>query len=95
MSQHLAGYVDTRLAERLATTINACKVVLMVLVALGTLASIALVQSDIGVFVLLYGAVSAVSIYVTFGWLEHTLRLLIGIAYNTAEGADLIPYSEE
>lgn len=95
MSQQYAGYVDTRLAQRLASTINTCKVVMIGLVALGTLAGAVLVQSGIAVVFLLYGAVSAVSIYVTFGCLEHTLRLLIGIAYNTAEGADLISHSED
>ena len=30
------------------------------------------------------GFVSIVGVYVVFGWFEHTLRMLIGIAENTS-----------
>ena len=31
-----------------------------------------------------HGAVAALSIYVTMGWLQKTLLMLVGIAKNTA-----------
>lgn len=95
MSQQYAGYVDTRLAHRLASTINTCKVILIALIAVGAIGGSVVAPTELAVAFGLYGAVCAVSIYVTFGWLEHTLRLLIGIAFNTAEGADLISHSED
>lgn len=86
MSDH-AGFVDVGPARRLANAIATAKTVLIVIAAggavLGTIGG--------GAVVLLFGFVAIVSIYVTFGWLEHTLRLLVGIAFNTAEAADLEP----
>jgi hypothetical protein len=90
-----AGYVDPLPAKRLANLIGTIKAVLIALVALGTLVAVVeITSSTYGGSVLLpilSGVVSATTIYVTFGWLEQTLRLLIGIAYNTAESADLVP----
>ncbi|GAA5130837.1 hypothetical protein GCM10023339_61950 [Alloalcanivorax gelatiniphagus] len=87
-----AGYVDVLPAKRLANAIGTVKAVLIGLVVLGSVvvAFGSGVGSDGVVLVLLYGLVTSVSIYVTFGWLEQTLRLLVGIAYNTAESADLM-----
>ena len=85
-----AGYVDVLPAKRLANTISTVKAVLIGLVVLGTILLVLLMGSDAVVLLVVYGFVSVVSIYVTFGWLEQTLRLLIGIAYNTAESADLM-----
>ena len=90
-----AGYVDVLPAKRLANTIGTVKVVLIGLVVIGSAITAANVGSDgAGLLVLVYGFVSAVSVYVTFGWLEQTLRVLIGIAYNTAESADLMAPAE-
>lgn len=85
-----AGYVDALPAKRLANSIATVKAVLIGLTLLGTILLALLMGSDAVVVVIVYGFVSVVSIYVTFGWLEQTLRLLIGIAYNTAESADLM-----
>ena len=85
-----AGYVDVLPAKRLANTIATVKAVLIGLSLLGTILLILLMGSDAVVVMIVYGFVSVVSIYVVFGWLEQTLRLLIGIAYNTAESADLM-----
>lgn len=85
-----AGYVDVLPAKRLANAIATVKAVLIALAMLGTILLALSMGSDAVVVVIVYGFVSMVSIYVTFGWLEQTLRLLIGIAYNTAETADLM-----
>lgn len=90
-----AGYVDVMPAKRLANAIGTIKAVLIGLVLLVTVLAAANIGSDVFVLVLVYGVVSAVSIYVTFGWLEQTLRLLVGIAYNTAETADLMAPDED
>ncbi|WP_457189274.1 hypothetical protein [Nocardioides sp. P5_E3] len=61
------------------------------LIALGALVGGLMSGTAIGFGILVvYGAVSALAAYVIFGWLEQTLELLIGIAFNTAEGAKLI-----
>lgn len=89
-----AGYVDVLPAKRLANTIGTVKVVLMVLAALGPVALL-FASPELAVLAILYGLVAVGIIYVTFGWLEHTLRLLVGIAYNTAESADLMAVVDE
>lgn len=99
MSVFQAGdVVDTRPARRLAGTIDTVKRLLLALVLLGTgLAVVAGIGTadEGGLFLafgaLLYGLIVAVSIYVTFGWFEHTLRLLVGIAHNTADAAGFTP----
>lgn len=85
-----AGYVDVLPAKRLANSIATVKAVLIALTVLGAILLVVRVESGAWLVVMIYGFVSVVSIYVTFGWLEQTLRLLIGIAYNTAESADLM-----
>jgi hypothetical protein len=94
--------MDTRPARRLAGTIASVKTLLLFLVGLGILIVVGagLWTADDGGLVLalgglLYGLISAVSIYVTFGWLEHTLRLLVGIAHNTADAAGFEPVEGE
>ncbi len=84
-----AGHVDVVPAARLANTIGTVKLVLVVLVAVVSVLVAA--TSYAGLFPLIWGLVVALSIYITFGWLEQTLRLLIGIAYNSAESAGLGP----
>jgi hypothetical protein len=85
-----AGYVDVLPAKRLANAIATVKAVLIGLSVLGTILLTFFMRSEAVVVVIVYGLVSVVLLYVTFGWLEQTLRLLIGIAYNTAESADLM-----
>ena len=85
-----AGYVDVLPAKRLANAIATIKAVLICLAVLGSVLLASSLGSDAVFIVIIYGFVSVVSIYVTFGWLEQTLRLLIGIAFNTAESADLM-----
>jgi hypothetical protein len=85
-----AGYVDVQPAKRLANAIATIKAVLIGLAVLGSILLASSLGSDAVFIVIIYGFVSVVSIYVTFGWLEQTLRLLIGIAFNTAESADLM-----
>jgi hypothetical protein len=85
---------DTRPARRLAGTIGTIRTVLLGLVGLGVLLVSFTAGYPVGVRaavpvligVWIYGVISAATIYVLFGWLEHTLRLLIGIAHNTADG---------
>ncbi len=89
-----AGYVDVLPAKRLANAIGTVKAVLIGLVVVGTLVVAFGSGSNAVILVLLYGLVTSVSIFVTFGWLEQTLRLLVGIAYNTAESADLMTADE-
>lgn len=86
-----AGFVDVGPARRLASAIDTIRVLLMILAGVGTLAGVANADGAFAAIVLIYGLVAVVSIYVTFGWLESTLRLLVGIAYNTAEAANLEP----
>src|SRR5688572_9508321 len=85
-----AGYVDVLPAKRLANAIATVKAVLIGLAVLGSILLAMSLGSGAVLVVVIYGFVTVVSIYVTFGWLEQTLRLLIGIAYNTAESADLM-----
>lgn len=89
-----AGYVDVLPAKRLANAISTIKAVLIGLAVLGSILLTLSLGSDAVLVVLIYGVVTVASIYVTFGWLEQTLRLLIGIAYNTAESADLMTTEE-
>jgi len=89
-SNPYAGYVDVLPAKRLANAIASVKAVLIGLTVLGSVLVAMSLGSGAVLVVIIYGFVSVVSIYVTFGWLEQTLRLLIGIAYNTAESADLM-----
>jgi hypothetical protein len=42
-----------------------------------------------------YGLIASVAVYVMVGWLGHTLLLLIGIAYNTAESAGMLSAQED
>ena len=84
-----AGYVDVLPAKRLANAIGTVKAVLMGLTVLGAVLLLGS-SPDAGVVAVLWAVVAISTIYVTFGWLEQTLRLLIGIAYNTAESADLM-----
>ena len=39
----------------------------------------------ISLLVWMYGIVVAVAVYVTMGWLQQTLLMLVGIAKNTAK----------
>lgn len=98
MSVWQAGDVtDTRPARRLAGTIGTVKTVLLVLVGLGVLLLSVTVAYPAGaraagpvlVVVWAHGVISAATIYVLFGWFEQTLRLLIGIAHNTADSPGL------
>ena len=88
-SNPYAGYVDVLPAKRLANAIATVKAVLIGLAVVGSVL-VGISSGGTLLVVIIYGVVSVVSIYVTFGWLEQTLRLLIGIAYNTAESADLM-----
>lgn len=89
-----AGYVDVLPAKRLANAIGTVRTVLMALVALGAVFLI-LNAPGLELLAVLYALVALGTVYVTFGWLEQTLRLLIGIAYNTAESADLMAAAGE
>lgn len=89
----IAGYCDTKPARRLIKTIALLQGLSLVLIALGTLLAAFAASASGGGFVilvLLYGAIAGVSTFVVFGWLEQTLELLVGIAFNTAEGADMM-----
>jgi hypothetical protein len=89
-----AGHCDTRRAQRLTTTILVVRFVLTALIALlVTLLIIFSVAVDrefspVNVLQIFGGAIIALTVYVTFGWLEQTLVLLIGIAFNTAEASN-------
>ena len=72
--------MDVLPAKRLANAIAT----LICLAVLGSVLLASSLGSDAVFIVVIYGFVSVVSIYVTFGWLEQTLRLLIRIAFNTA-----------
>lgn len=85
-----AGYVDVLPAERLANLIATARTALVVLVlvvgiVLGVTSGASLWPP------VLVGLAAALTIHVTFGWLEQTLRLLVGIARNTAEAAGVGP----
>ena len=91
MSVFQAGDItDTRPARRLADTIEMLKRLLLALVVVGVgLGVVAGLNGGVLVMLVsaLYGLVAAATIYVMFGRFEHTLRLLIGIAHNTADAA--------
>jgi hypothetical protein len=89
----VAGFVDTRPARRLANNIESLKSLLLILTALATIGGMIGVGGDapgLAIIFAIYGVISGVSIYVFFGWLENTLRLLTGIAYNTAFSAGVM-----
>jgi hypothetical protein len=89
---HLAGYCDTRTAQRLTNTIFSIRIVLTSLIVLMSARAAYIAyeaESSLLLLVIGVGAMMALSVYVTFGWLEQTLVLLIGIAHNTAQEANV------
>jgi hypothetical protein len=72
-------YVDE--VGRFLSTIRVTRVVLLVLIAVGTVLG-AIIASELFLVPLVYGAVSALGVYVVVGWLEHSLRLLCGVYVN-------------
>jgi hypothetical protein len=87
------GSVSTGGATRLVYVIGMLKWIAMVVIALGVAgaAALALAGGDssfgpaLSLLVLVYGVVAALAVYVTMGWLQQTLLMLIGIAKNTAK----------
>jgi hypothetical protein len=82
----IADHVTSRAASCLAHTIGMVKIVLISLIALGTLLAMPDSESLGLIMIVLAGSASAACVYVVFGWLEHTLLLLMEIADNTAAG---------
>jgi hypothetical protein len=88
------GTVSTGAATRLVYTIGFIKWVTLGLIALGVLGGTALSFAGdnpfggaVSLIVWIYGAATALTIYVFMGWLQQTLLMLlmlIGIAKNTA-----------
>ena len=86
-----AGSVGTGGATRLVYTIGIIKWVMLAVIVVGVLGGtmLSLVGDNpfggaLSLFVWVYGAVAALSIYVTMGWLQQTLLMLVEIAKNTA-----------
>jgi hypothetical protein len=90
MSEH-PGLVDVAMARRLAHAIGTAKAVLMAITGVAVLAAMLSSSSAAAIAFAVCGVASIVSIYVLFGWFEYTLRLLVGIAINTAGAATLDP----
>jgi hypothetical protein len=88
-----AGLVDVGPAQRLADIIGVAKVILMALTGLVVLGAVADAPAWGRIVYLVAGVISIASIYVVFGWFEHTLLLLVGLARNTAALVDLEPGS--
>ena len=94
MSQR-ARSVNTRSAQRLAHTIGTLRSVLIVLViTVATAVAVTAPADSLVILSLVYGAAAAICVYVTFGWLEHTLSLLVDIAHNTADRAQPLRHPE-
>lgn len=85
------GYAVIWPATRVANTISSISLLLIALVVLSSVGIAVSAGGGAALVVLIYAAMVSLLIYVTSGWLEQLLRLLIGIAYNTAEGAGLMP----
>ncbi|MBC2934355.1 hypothetical protein [Nocardioides sp. zg-1228] len=81
-----AGHAYVLPAKRLANAIGTAKILFIAMAVLGAVLNLG---SDAAPVLVLWAFVAVVSIYVTFGWLEETLRLLVGIAHNTAGTAAL------
>ena len=86
------GSVNTGGATRLVYVIGLLKWFALGAIALGALGATALgfaggdqLGPAISLLVWMYGIVAAVAVYVTMGWLQQTLLMLVGIAKNTAK----------
>jgi hypothetical protein len=89
------GSVSTGGATRLVYVIGLLKWTALIVIALGVVGvtALALAGGDadaaygpaVSLLVLVYGTVAALAVYVTMGWLQQTLLMLIGIAKNTAK----------
>jgi len=86
------GSVSTGGATRLVYVIGLLKWVALAVIALGVVGGTALSFAGgdqfgpaISLIVWVYGLVGAVAVYVTMGWLQQTLLMLVGIAKNTAK----------
>ncbi|RYU14816.1 hypothetical protein [Nocardioides iriomotensis] len=86
------GAVSTGAATRLVYVIGLLKWIALAVIAVGVLGATALSLAGqnpfgdaISLIISVYGVVAAISVYVTMGWLQQTLLMLIGIAKNTAK----------
>ena len=87
------GSVNTGGAIRLVYVIGLLKWFALGAIALGVLGATAVgfagsgdqLGPTISLLVWMYGIVAAVAVYVTMGWLQQTLLMLVGIANNTAK----------
>lgn len=87
-----AGSVSTGGATRLIYVIGLLKWFALGFIALGVIGATALgftgggnqLGPAISLVVWVYGILAAVAVYVTMGWLQQTLLMLVGIARNTA-----------
>lgn len=88
------GSVHTGGATRLVYIIGLLKWFALGAIALGVLGATVLsfagggdhLGPAISLVVWVYGIVAAIGVYVTMGWLQQTLLMLVGIAKNTAAG---------
>ncbi len=86
------GSVSTSGATRLVYVIGLLKWLALAVIAIGVLGATTLSLAGAGnelgpaisLLVWVYGIISAVAVYVTMGWLQQTLLMLVGIAKNTA-----------
>ena len=87
------GSVSTGGATRLVYVIGLLKWFALAVIALGVVGASALAFAGggdqlgpaISLAVWIYGIVGAIGVYVTMGWLQQTLLMLVGIAKNTAQ----------
>ena len=86
------GSVNTGGATRLVYVIGLLKWFALGAIALGVFGATAVgfagggdeLGPAISLLVWMYGIAAAVAVYVTMGWLQQTLLMLVGIAKNTA-----------
>lgn len=87
------GSVNTGAATRLVYVIGTLRWIALIVIAVGVAGAILMafagggveIGSAFSLLALVYGAVAAIAVYVTMGWLQQTLLMLIGIAKNTAK----------
>jgi len=75
-------------AHRLARTIATVKVILLLVLGLSTVFSLGSGDGTVTLISIIGGICSLLTIYVVFGWFEHTLRMLARIVEHTGGTAE-------
>ncbi len=91
--------MDTRTSRRLADRIGLLRSVLISVILVGTVAGAVAGAETGSVFMtlmyLLAGTLVGATVYLTLGWMEHTLLLVAEVADQVAAGSRQVPTRPE